>query len=247
MPNTIISVSGLCKSFGPITALRDVTLSVQEGQTTAIVGDNGSGKSTLIKLLSGNLAPDAGSITVEGREYLRLSIAQALQMGIRTVYQDLSLDDCKNSYENIFLGHEWMRGPFLDRRRMKREAAALLGRLEITIPDLTEPVRVLSGGQRQGLAIARAMLQPGQLLLLDEPTAAMGIRESHQTMQLLRRLRAEGHTLLIVSHDIYQVFDIADRIFVMRAGRCIADIIAADSSPEELHRLILERERGTVE
>lgn len=247
MPNTIISVSGLCKSFGPITALRDVTLSVQEGQTTAIVGDNGSGKSTLIKLLSGNLAPDAGSITVEGREYPRLSIAQALQMGIRTVYQDLSLDDCKNSYENIFLGHEWMRGPFLDRRRMKREAAALLGRLEITIPDLTEPVRVLSGGQRQGLAIARAMLQPGQLLLLDEPTAAMGIRESHQTMQLLRRLRAEGHTLLIVSHDIYQVFDIADRIFVMRAGRCIADIIAADSSPEELHRLILERERGVVE
>ena len=219
MPNTIISVSGLCKSFGPITALRDVTLSVQEGQTTAIVGDNGSGKSTLIKLLSGNLAPDAGSITVEGREYPRLSIAQALQMGIRTVYQDLSLDDCKNSYENIFLGHEWMRGPFL----------------------------VLSGGQRQGLAIARAMLQPGQLLLLDEPTAAMGIRESHQTMQLLRRLRAEGHTLLIVSHDIYQVFDIADRIFVMRAGRCIADIIAADSSPEELHRLILERERGAVE
>lgn len=247
MPNTIISVSGLCKSFGPITALQDVTLSVQEGQTTAIVGDNGSGKSTLIKLLSGNLAPDAGSIIVEGREYPRLSIAQALQMGIRTVYQDLSLDDCKNSYENIFLGHEWMRGPFLDRRRMKREAAALLGRLEITIPDLTEPVRVLSGGQRQGLAIARAMLQPGQLLLLDEPTAAMGIRESNQTMQLLRRLRAEGHTLLIVSHDIYQVFDIADRIFVMRAGRCIADIIAADSSPEELHRLILEREQGAVE
>lgn len=247
MPNTIISVSGLCKSFGPITALRDVTLSVQEGQTTAIVGDNGSGKSTLIKLLSGNLAPDAGSITVEGREYPRLSIAQALQMGIRTAYQDLSLDDCKNSYENIFLGHEWMRGPFLDRRRMKREAAALLERLEIAIPDLTEPVRVLSGGQRQGLAIARAMLQPGQLLLLDEPTAAMGIRESHQTMQLLRRLRAEGHTLLIVSHDIYQVFDIADRIFVMRAGRCIADIIAADSSPEELHRLILERERGAAE
>ena len=251
MPNTIISVSGLCKSFGPITALRDVTLSVQEGQTTAIVGDNGSGKSTLIKLLSGNLVPDAGSITVEGREYPRLSIAQALQMGIRTVYQDLSLDDCKNSYENIFLGHEWMRGPFLDRRRMKREAAALLGRLEIAIPDLTEPVRVLSGGQRQGLqqmlAIGRGLMAHPKLLLLDEPTAAMGIRESHQTMQLLRRLRAEGHTLLIVSHDIYQVFDIADRIFVMRAGRCIADIIAADSSPEELHRLILERERGAVE
>ena len=244
MVNDIISVNGISKSFGPISALCDVSLSVQQGLVTAIVGDNGSGKSTLIKLLSGNLAPDAGTITVEGREHTHLTIAQALQMGIRTVYQDLSLDDWKNSYENIFLGHERMHGPFLDRCRMEREAAELLKRLEITIPDLTQPVRVLSGGQRQGIAIARAMLQPGRLLLLDEPTAAMGIRESHQTMQLLRRLRQEDHTLLIVSHDIYQVFDVADRIFVMRAGRCIADIMAKNSSPEELHHLILEREQG---
>ena len=191
MVNDIISVNGISKSFGPISALCDVSLSVQQGLVTAIVGDNGSGKSTLIKLLSGNLAPDAGTITVEGREHTRLTIAQALQMGIRTVYQDLSLDDWKNSYENIFLGHERMHGPFLDRCRMEREAAELLKRLEITIPDLTQPVRVLSGGQRQGIAIARAMLQPGRLLLLDEPTAAMGIRESHQTMQLLRRLRQD--------------------------------------------------------
>lgn len=247
MVNDIISVNGISKSFGPISALYDVSLSVQQGLVTAIVGDNGSGKSTLIKLLSGNLAPDAGTITVEGREHTHLTIAQALQMGIRTVYQDLSLDDWKNSYENIFLGHERMRGPFLDRCRMEREAAELLKRLEITIPDLTQPVRVLSGGQRQGIAIARATLQPGRLLLLDEPTAAMGIRESHQTMQLLRRLRQEDHTLLIVSHDIYQVFDVADRIFVMRAGRCIADIMAKNSSPEELHHLILEREQGVAE
>lgn len=247
MVNDIISVNGISKSFGPISALYDVSLSVQQGLVTAIVGDNGSGKSTLIKLLSGNLAPDAGTITVEGKEHTHLTIAQALQMGIRTVYQDLSLDDWKNSYENIFLGHERMRGPFLDRCRMEREAAELLKRLEITIPDLTQPVRVLSGGQRQGIAIARAMLQPGRLLLLDEPTAAMGIRESHQTMQLLRRLRQEDHTLLIVSHDIYQVFDVADRIFVMRAGRCIADIMAKNSSPEELHHLILAREQGVAE
>lgn len=247
MVNDIISVNGISKSFGPISALYDVSLSVQQGLVTAIVGDNGSGKSTLIKLLSGNLAPDAGTITVEGREHTHLTIAQALQMGIRTVYQDLSLDDWKNSYENIFLGHERMRGPFLDRCRMEREAAELLKRLEITIPDLTQPVRVLSGGQRQGIAIARAMLQPGRLLLLDEPTAAMGIRESHQTMQLLRRLRQEDHTLLIVSHDIYQVFDVADCIFVMRAGRCIADIMAKNSSPEELHHLILAREQGVAE
>lgn len=247
MPNDIISVNGISKSFGSISALRGVSLSVRQGLVTAIVGDNGSGKSTLIKLLSGNLYPDAGTIAVEDREYPRLTVAQALKMGIRTVYQDLSLDDYKNSYENIFLGRELMRGPFLDRRRMRQEAAVLLQRLDITVPDLNEPVRVLSGGQRQGIAIARAMLQPGRLLLLDEPTAAMGIRESHQTMQLLRRLRSEGHTLLIVSHDIYQVFGIADRIFVMRAGHCIADIMTKDSSPEQLHRLILEREQGAEE
>ena len=134
----------------------------------------------------------------------------------------------------------------MDRRRMAQEAVALLQQLEIVIPDLTVPVRVLSGGQRQGVAIARAMRKPGSLLLLDEPTAAMGIRESHQTMVLLHRLHQAGHTLLLVSHDIYQVFDLADRIYVMRAGRCIADIWAKESSPEALHRLILQREQGVL-
>ena len=133
MVNDIISVNGISKSFGPISALCDVSLSVQQGLVTAIVGDNGSGKSTLIKLLSGNLAPDAGTITVEGREHTHLTIAQALQMGIRTVYQDLSLDDWKNSYENIFLGHERMHGPFLDRCRMEREAAEQYGWEEVCV------------------------------------------------------------------------------------------------------------------
>ena len=246
MNETIVSVHGVSKAFGAVRALQDVSLTVQQGMVTAIVGDNGSGKSTLIQLLSGNLAPDSGSITVGGQTYWRLQVRQALDMGIRTVYQDLSLDACKNSYENIFLGQELRRGPFLDRRRMAQEAEALLQQLEIVIPDLTVPVRVLSGGQRQGVAIARAMRKPGSLLLLDEPTAAMGIRESHQTMALLHRLHQAGHTLLLVSHDIYQVFDLADRIYVMRAGRCIADIWAKESSPEALHRLILQREQGVL-
>ena len=212
MNETIVSVRGVSKAFGAVRALQDVSLTVQQGMVTAIVGDNGSGKSTLIQLLSGNLAPDSGWITVGGQTYRRLQVRQALDMGIRTVYQDLSLDACKNSYENIFLGQELRRGPFSDRRRMAQEAVALLQQLEIVIPDLTVPVRVLSGGQRQGVAIARAMRKPGSLLLLDEPTAAMGIRESHQTMALLHRLHQAGHTLLLVSHDIYQVFDLADRI-----------------------------------
>ncbi|MEI3130201.1 MAG: ATP-binding cassette domain-containing protein [Oscillospiraceae bacterium] len=162
MNETIVSVRGVSKAFGAVRALQDVSLTVQQGMVTAIVGDNGSGKSTLIQLLSGNLAPDSGSITVGGQTYRRLQVRQALDMGIRTVYQDLSLDACKNSYENIFLGQELRRGPFLDRRRMAQEAGALLQQLEIVIPDLTVPVRVLSGGQRQGVAIARAMRKPGR-------------------------------------------------------------------------------------
>ena len=163
MVNDIISVNGISKSFGPISALCDVSLSVQQGLVTAIVGDNGSGKSTLIKLLSGNLAPDAGTITVEGREHTHLTIAQALQMGIRTVYQDLSLDDWKNSYENIFLGHERMHGPFLDRCRMEREAAELLkrlGRADEAAPLLLKlkelPARISPSGDASGHAAPAA-------------------------------------------------------------------------------------------
>ena len=164
---TEILLEKINKSFGSVRALEEVTLCIEKGLTTAIVGDNGSGKSTLIKILSGNLRPDSGSITVGGRRWSRLGIAQALRIGIRTVYQDLSLDNCKNSYENVFLGCELMRGCFLDRAAMRRETEALLRRLEIHIPDLELPVRFLSGGQRQGLAIARALRTPGSVLLLD--------------------------------------------------------------------------------
>ena len=202
MNETIVSVRGVSKAFGAVRALQDVSLTVQQGMVTAIVGDNGSGKSTLIQLLSGNLAPDSGSITVGGQTYRRLQVRQALDMGIRTVYQDLSLDACKNSYENIFLGQELRRGPFLDRRRMAQEAVALLQQLEIVIPDLTVPVRVLSGGQRQGVAIARAMRKPGSLLLLDEPTKGLDAFFKDKLARLLRSLTARGTTVLMVSHDV---------------------------------------------
>ena len=219
MVNDIISVNGISKSFGPISALCDVSLSVQQGLVTAIVGDNGSGKSTLIKLLSGNLAPDAGTITVEGREHTHLTIAQALQMGIRTVYQDLSLDDWKNSYENIFLGHERMHGPFLDRCRMEREAAELLKRLEITISDLTQPVRVLSGGQRQGIAIARAMLKNAPILILDEATAFADPDNEAKVQAAFAQL-AKGKTVLMIAHRLSTVAN-ADCIYVVQDGQIV--------------------------
>ena len=247
MPQTLLSLCGITKNFGTIRALDGAALTVSEGLITAIVGDNGSGKSTLIKILSGNLTPDSGEICIGGTTYSHLSIPQALELGIRTVYQDLSLDNCKNSWENVFLGCEKMRGLFLDRGAMEKETRRLLDRLEINIPDLSQPVARLSGGQRQGLAIARALRMPGKLLLLDEPTSAMGIREAHNTMSLLLRMKKEGLTQLLISHNLHQVFDIADRIFVMRAGRCIADVMTANSSPDEIHSMILRQENREVD
>ena len=243
MPDVLLNLNHIQKSFGSIRALTDVSMEIASGLITAVVGDNGSGKSTLIKILSGNLIPDGGTIMANGVEYSGLTIRQSLALGIRTVYQDLSLDDRKNSVENVFLGCEQMRGPFLDRRAMARETQSLLDRLEIKIPNLQMPVQHLSGGQRQGLAIARALRSPGKILLLDEPTAAMGIRESANALELLRRLRRDGMSQVLISHNLYQVFDVADRVFVIRSGCCIADVMTKHSSPDVIHQLILEREQ----
>lgn len=244
MASVLLKFSDIAKNFGAVRALDSVSLELQEGLITAIVGDNGSGKSTLIKILAGNLSPDRGTIQVEDQTYHALTVHQSIELGIRTVYQDLSLDNYKNSWENVFLGCESMKhGLFLDRNCMKEETRALLEHLEINIPDLDIPVRHLSGGQRQGLAIARALRKPGKILLLDEPTSAMGIRESHNTIALLRRLQAEGLTQLLVSHNLYQVFDVADRVVIMRAGHCVADVMTAQSSVEDLHAMILTQEQ----
>lgn len=238
----VLSVQDICKSYRQIHALNGATLDVEAGRITAIVGDNGSGKSTLIKILSGTVQPDSGTISVGGEEYRSLTIRRAMALGICTVYQDLSLDNCKNSIENIFLGDEIQRGPFLDRKAMREETAHLLDELHVSITDLTQPVRDLSGGQRQALAIARALRRPCRLLLLDEPTAAMGIKETHQTMELLRSLRSRSMTQLIVSHNLQQVFSLADCVYVMRSGRVLLRAETKDTSPEELQSLILRRE-----
>lgn len=247
MPDVLVKLDHIGKNFGGVRALTDVSMEITAGWITAVVGDNGSGKSTLVKLLAGTLLPDRGTILIGGTACRGLTVRQSLSLGIRTVYQDLSLDNRKNSFENVFLGCEPMRGVFLDRRAMERETQALLDRLEIHIPDLRMPVQHLSGGQRQGLAIARALRNPGKLLLLDEPTAAMGIRESANTLELLRRLRTQGMSQLFISHNLYQVFDVADRVIVVRAGRCVADVMTRDSDPDAIHQLILQREQEAAE
>ena len=237
--NPIISTEAITKSFRHVQALRGVSIRAETGKITAVVGDNGSGKSTLIKILSGSHRPDSGIICVDGMSYPSLSIRQAMDLGIRTVYQDLSLDDCKNSFENVFLGGEHRKGLFLDRRRMREEAAQLLEEIHVQIPDLTEPVRNLSGGQRQGVAIARALRSRCRILLLDEPTAAMGIQESHSALNILRALRDKGLTQILVSHNLGQVFDLADYVYVMRSGEVIASAATKDITQDELRELIL--------
>lgn len=240
----ILSTTELAKHFGGVHALRGVSLQVLQGSITAIVGDNGSGKSTLIKLLSGNLKPDSGSISIAGATYPGLTVRQSMRLGIRTLYQDLALDPLKNSVENIFLGQETMRGPFLGRRQMRRQAQQLLQQLRVQIPDLTLPVGNLSGGQRQAVAMARALRQPGRLLLLDEPTAAMGLQESLRTMQMLKDLKEQGMTQLLISHNLQQVFAVADYVYVMRSGRLLAGVATGETTLPALQALILQQESG---
>jgi ABC-type sugar transport system ATPase subunit len=242
MSRLIVEMKNISKNFRHIRAVCNASLGIEEGRITAIIGDNGSGKSTLIKILSGNIRPDEGVIVIDGRKYSFLEVKQAMDDGISTVYQDLALDNNKNSVENIFLGRELTRCGILDRREMMKRAEKLLISLNIGIQDLEVPASNLSGGQRQGLAIARALNYPSRLLILDEPTAAMGFRESRNTIDMLKRLKSQGMTQLIISHNLHHVFEIADRIYVMRSGEILMACETANTTEEEIQRMILSTE-----
>lgn len=242
--NSLLTINKIYKSFGHVQALADASFTVPEGQVTAIVGDNGSGKSTIAKIISGCLKPDAGEIIINGRKYTSLTNHQAIYEGsIATVYQDLALDNLKNAYENVFLGREAIRfGTFLNRKKMREKAAALFSSLAINIPDMELPVGNMSGGQRQAIAIARAVDMNCRLMIFDEPTSAMGMKETQHTMDLFRNLKKEGRTILLISHNLFQVFDIADRIAVLDKGRFVDTFSTAESSPQKLHDRIVKKE-----
>ena len=233
-----LEIADLRKSFGAVEALRGAGLVCPRGEITALVGDNGAGKSTLIRCITGVYPPDAGEIRFEGVPARFASPEEARRRGIETVYQDLALIEDLTVWQNMYLDRELTRGIFplriLDRRRMIAQTDAMLHRLLVNKPPVRARVRRLSGGQRQSIAIARAASWASALVIMDEPTAALGLRERGSVEQLIARLRGEGIAQLIVSHDLEQVMRLSDTIWVMRQGRTVASFRTAQTDSRTL-------------
>jgi len=238
--NIAMQMFNLSKSYGNITALSNVSLDIYAGEILAIVGDNGAGKSTLIKILAGVVKPDSGHIKVREQIYPYLSPTKAIHLGISTVYQDLALVDCRDVVSNIFLGREYVKaGLLIDRKKMEKEARLVLDGLQVNIPSLKTPTGLLSGGQRQAVAVARAIIQGGNVIIFDEPTAAMGVQESSKVITLMQELARAGMTVVVISHNLHHVFEIAHRICVLRHGQIAAVCKASDTQPNQIVELIM--------
>ena len=233
-----LELHGVGKTLGHVVALHDVDLTAELGQVLAIVGDNGAGKSNLIRVMSGVNRPDSGRILVHGEERTFANPAAAREAGIATVFQELALVEVLDVATNMFLGQFPRRGPFVNRRAMESESRAFLDELGVTVSSVRTEVGMLSGGQRQMVAIARAMRSGGDIVLLDEPTAALGVRETAQAADMIRRLRDRGNAVICVSHDMDFVLDLADRIHVMRLGRVAGVVDRAQTTRDEVIGLI---------
>jgi ABC-type sugar transport system ATPase subunit len=236
---------GVSKGFGNVQALTDVDIDIYEGQVLAIVGDNGAGKSTLMKILAGVHQPDKGSLTVAGDARRISDPHKARELGIATVFQNLALVNQRDVPANLFLGREpvW-GGIFVNRKAMAEEAKRVFAELRVHMPSLNAEVGQLSGGQRQSIAIGRAAAQQGRIIIMDEPTAALGVQESEKVLDLVRRLKAGGTGVVLVSHNLRHVFSVADRIMVLRRGRLVGVREQASTTPDEIVRLIVGAESG---
>jgi ABC-type sugar transport system ATPase subunit len=242
----LLAVRGATRRFGAVTALEDVTFDVEAGEVVAILGDNGAGKSTLIKCISGAHRLHGGTIALDGEPVTLASPAAARALGIETVYQDLALFDNLDAVDNFYAGRElarprWLpRGMrFLRRREMADATEGVVRRLEVRLPGLTGVVGLLSGGQRQAVAVARAAAFASRLVILDEPTAALGVRESRQVLDLIVRLRDEGKGVIVISHAMDHVIEVADRAIVLRRGRKVGELVPSEDTHRQMVSLIV--------
>jgi rhamnose transport system ATP-binding protein len=237
-----VAARNVCKRFGALTALSGVDLDIRSGEVLALLGDNGAGKSTFIKILAGAYAPSGGEIAIEGRPVSLSSPQDAAACGIATIYQELALSENLSIAENVFLGRELVTRvagvPFLRRAAMKTRVAALLRELEAHIADPDAPVGSLSGGQRQAVAICRALNLEAKLVIMDEPTAALAVAETRKVLNLARRLADRGCAVVLISHNLVDVFEVADRMAVFRRGRKIAERRRDATTSEEIVSLI---------
>ena len=238
-PQSLLALRGVTKRFGPVQALDDVWLDINAGEVLALVGDNGAGKSTLVKVISGIYAADRAAVWFDGRPVSLGNPTAATRLGIATVYQDLALCDNLDVVENLFLGRE-ERSPLgvvtrgLDETKMEQRSHELLSNLAVTIPSVRSEVGGLSGGQRQQVAVARSLLGEPKVVLLDEPTAALGVPQTAQVLALIKKLRERGLGVVVISHNLANVFEVADRIVVLRLGKTAGTFDAKDVSEEDI-------------
>jgi ABC-type sugar transport system ATPase subunit len=236
--NALLELRGISKYYGHVRALEEVDFELYPCEILALVGDNGAGKSTLIKVISGAVMPDNGRVFLDGHPIRMRSPQDAVTLGITTVYQHLALIDTRDVLANLFLGREPSRWGMIDRRKMQEDAKQVLAELKISIPSLTEPVGNLSGGQRQAVAIGRALLQGSRIIIMDEPTAALGVEETRKVLELTEKLRVRGLSVIMISHNLQHVFAVADRITVLRGGRKVGMLNRPETTGEEIVRLI---------
>jgi D-xylose transport system ATP-binding protein len=239
MTTALLSLRGVNKSFGPVHVLKDVDLDVYAGKVTALVGDNGAGKSTLIKCIAGIYNPEAGDFFFEGSKVTISGPRDATTLGIEIVYQDLALCDNLDIVHNMFLGREQKRGPVLNESSMEALARKTLDGLSVrTVKSIRQTVASLSGGQRQTVAIARAVLWNSKVVILDEPTAALGVAQTEQVLNLVRRLADNGLAVVLISHNLNDVFEVADNIAALYLGKLAAQVDKKDVEPRQVVELI---------
>lgn len=240
---SIVEMRGISKRYGGVQALQDVALDIYQGEVHALVGDNAAGKSTLIKILAGAVVRDEGTISFDGRPIAIASPREAKALGVETVYQDLALADNLNVPANVFLGREITRGGllrwFLDNSAMQAQARKLMSQLKINIPDVRLKVSSMSGGQRQSIAIARCVHFNARVIILDEPTAALGVEETRKVYSLIRDMRDNGAAIVLISHNLNHVLENCDRVTVLKTGRLVGTRRVEDTTHDEILRMIV--------